>query len=41
MKIDAKIYAKFGLVFAWPWERFRVSLEVFLGPWTLDFECFV
>ena len=40
-KINAKINAKFGLVFAWPSEHCWVTLEVFLGPWTLDFECFV
>ena len=40
-KINAKINAKFGLVFAWPWQHCWVTLEVFLGPGTLDFECFV
>ena len=30
-----------GWVFAWPRERFWSTLGVSLGPWTLDFECFV
>ena len=40
-KIDAKINGKFGWVLAEPWEGFWLTLGMFLGPWTLDFECFV
>ena len=34
-------HGKFGWVFAWPRERSWSTLGMFLGPWTLDYECFV